>query len=329
MSAMSFSSLVPGPPAGIKAVPASPNSVVVSWLPPLKPNGVIRKYTIYCSSPGSGQPVSLPYVGVLEENSKSAFAVIINLLPALFIKPVLSLLVSVSLCLHHHFISCPPRWTDEVVLATWWDVDMQMKERTSSHMHTAASEAHRHFRKRSHLNIFYLYMYCMCSISVEVRSCTHKHKRLLKSDIRLDLTYFSPILLPLCSWVPCKWARAWREKRGRGESDTPLEVGRGRGKKEGWVERGITGTEWERDRVGYPSQQDESAFVHLFIISVYHSLDFHRRDRGMFECSPLVFFLLPRIPPSLLFTELDREGLRKRGKQMGKELGLNTEIRTH
>ncbi|XP_029547329.1 Down syndrome cell adhesion molecule-like protein 1 homolog isoform X6 [Salmo trutta] len=47
---------LPGPPAGIKAVPSSPNSVVVSWLPPHKPNGVIRKYTIYCSSPGSGQP---------------------------------------------------------------------------------------------------------------------------------------------------------------------------------------------------------------------------------------------------------------------------------
>ncbi|XP_063060815.1 cell adhesion molecule DSCAML1 [Engraulis encrasicolus] len=46
----------PGPPAGIKAVPASSTSVVVSWLPPNKPNGIIRKYTIYCSSPGSGQP---------------------------------------------------------------------------------------------------------------------------------------------------------------------------------------------------------------------------------------------------------------------------------
>lgn len=57
-------SLVPGPPAGIKAVPSSPSSVVVSWLPPHKPNGVIRKYTIYCSSPGSGQPVSLCSLGV-------------------------------------------------------------------------------------------------------------------------------------------------------------------------------------------------------------------------------------------------------------------------
>uniref|UniRef100_A0A673Z716 DS cell adhesion molecule like 1 n=1 Tax=Salmo trutta TaxID=8032 RepID=A0A673Z716_SALTR len=52
---------LPGPPAGIKAVPSSPNSVVVSWLPPHKPNGVIRKYTIYCSSPGSGQPAPSEY----------------------------------------------------------------------------------------------------------------------------------------------------------------------------------------------------------------------------------------------------------------------------
>lgn len=62
--AMSFL-LVPGPPAGIKAVPSSSSSVVVSWLPPLKPNGIIRKYTIYCSSPGSGQPVSASSVGVI------------------------------------------------------------------------------------------------------------------------------------------------------------------------------------------------------------------------------------------------------------------------
>ncbi|XP_034745933.1 Down syndrome cell adhesion molecule-like protein 1 homolog isoform X1 [Etheostoma cragini] len=52
---------LPGPPAGIKAVPSSSSSVVVSWLPPHKPNGVIRKYTIYCSSPGSGQPAPSEY----------------------------------------------------------------------------------------------------------------------------------------------------------------------------------------------------------------------------------------------------------------------------
>ncbi|KAJ3589441.1 hypothetical protein NHX12_010286 [Muraenolepis orangiensis] len=52
---------LPGPPAGIKAVPSSPSSVVVSWLPPHKPNGVIRKYTIYCSSPASGHPAPSEY----------------------------------------------------------------------------------------------------------------------------------------------------------------------------------------------------------------------------------------------------------------------------
>ncbi|XP_028664324.1 LOW QUALITY PROTEIN: cell adhesion molecule DSCAML1 [Erpetoichthys calabaricus] len=51
----------PGPPAGIKAVPSSASSVVVSWLPPTKPNGIIRKYTIFCSSLGSGQPAPSEY----------------------------------------------------------------------------------------------------------------------------------------------------------------------------------------------------------------------------------------------------------------------------
>ncbi|XP_035240186.1 Down syndrome cell adhesion molecule-like protein 1 homolog [Anguilla anguilla] len=58
----------PGPPAGIKAVPSSASSVVVSWLPPNKPNGIIRKYTIYCSSPGSGQPVSSGHSGFLPQS---------------------------------------------------------------------------------------------------------------------------------------------------------------------------------------------------------------------------------------------------------------------
>nr|XP_014426103.1 Down syndrome cell adhesion molecule-like protein 1 [Pelodiscus sinensis] len=52
---------IPGPPAGIKAVPSSASSVVVSWLPPAKPNGIIRKYTIFCSSPGSPQPAPSEY----------------------------------------------------------------------------------------------------------------------------------------------------------------------------------------------------------------------------------------------------------------------------
>ncbi|CDQ79704.1 unnamed protein product [Oncorhynchus mykiss] len=61
LSSFSLCHSDPGPPAGIKAVPSSTSSVVVSWLPPHKPNGIIRKYTIYCSSPGSGQPAPSEY----------------------------------------------------------------------------------------------------------------------------------------------------------------------------------------------------------------------------------------------------------------------------
>lgn len=42
---------VPGPPAGVKAAAASASTVFVSWLPPLKLNGIIRKYTVFCSHP--------------------------------------------------------------------------------------------------------------------------------------------------------------------------------------------------------------------------------------------------------------------------------------
>lgn len=37
----------PGPPAGIKASPLSASSVLVSWLPPARPNGRIKHYTVY------------------------------------------------------------------------------------------------------------------------------------------------------------------------------------------------------------------------------------------------------------------------------------------
>ncbi|XP_077360260.1 Down syndrome cell adhesion molecule a isoform X3 [Festucalex cinctus] len=42
---------VPGPPGGVKAAAASNSVVFVSWLPPLKVNGIIRKYTVFCSNP--------------------------------------------------------------------------------------------------------------------------------------------------------------------------------------------------------------------------------------------------------------------------------------
>lgn len=46
-----FFPVVPGPPAGVKAAAASNSVVFVSWLPPLKVNGIIRKYTVFCSNP--------------------------------------------------------------------------------------------------------------------------------------------------------------------------------------------------------------------------------------------------------------------------------------
>lgn len=39
--------LVPGPPADIKVVVSSAQSLLVSWLPPFEPNGIITKYSLY------------------------------------------------------------------------------------------------------------------------------------------------------------------------------------------------------------------------------------------------------------------------------------------
>ncbi|ELK37238.1 Down syndrome cell adhesion molecule [Myotis davidii] len=50
---------VPGPPAGVKAAAASASMVFVSWLPPLKLNGIIRKYTVFCSHPYPTGPQGL------------------------------------------------------------------------------------------------------------------------------------------------------------------------------------------------------------------------------------------------------------------------------
>ena len=40
----------PGPPRSIKVVVDSQDAVVVSWLPPAQPNGVIVQYNIYVRS---------------------------------------------------------------------------------------------------------------------------------------------------------------------------------------------------------------------------------------------------------------------------------------
>lgn len=85
-----------------------------------------------------------------------------------------------------------------------------------------------------------------------------------------------------------------------------------------------------RSRGGCHSHQDGSAFVRLFIISLYRSLDHHNTTAMLEECSnpqhthaqrhthtPLLFC------PSILFSSLsDTEG---REKQTGKEFRRNTD----
>lgn len=38
---------VPGPPFDIKVVVSSPQSLRISWLPPVEPNGMLTKYSLY------------------------------------------------------------------------------------------------------------------------------------------------------------------------------------------------------------------------------------------------------------------------------------------
>ncbi|XP_046477031.1 cell adhesion molecule Dscam1 isoform X1 [Neodiprion pinetum] len=44
---------VPGPPAGIKALALTADSILVSWLPPLQPNGHVSLYTVYSREAGA------------------------------------------------------------------------------------------------------------------------------------------------------------------------------------------------------------------------------------------------------------------------------------
>ncbi|XP_058795689.1 cell adhesion molecule Dscam2 isoform X3 [Phymastichus coffea] len=46
---------VPGPPAGIKALALSSDTILVSWLPPLQPNGHVSKYTVYFREAGASR----------------------------------------------------------------------------------------------------------------------------------------------------------------------------------------------------------------------------------------------------------------------------------
>lgn len=38
---------VPGPPDNVKALTVTSSSILVSWMQPKRPNGVIIKYTVY------------------------------------------------------------------------------------------------------------------------------------------------------------------------------------------------------------------------------------------------------------------------------------------
>ncbi|XP_047109675.1 Down syndrome cell adhesion molecule-like protein Dscam2 [Schistocerca piceifrons] len=40
---------VPGPPSAVKTLTLTSDSILVSWLPPKQPNGLITQYTVYCS----------------------------------------------------------------------------------------------------------------------------------------------------------------------------------------------------------------------------------------------------------------------------------------
>lgn len=52
-----FLILVPSAPADIKAAVSSRNKILVSWLPPASPNGVLVGYTLYMSVIEDGREV--------------------------------------------------------------------------------------------------------------------------------------------------------------------------------------------------------------------------------------------------------------------------------
>lgn len=54
---------VPDPPERIKSVVNGESSVIISWLPPRRPNGIVTKYTVYIRILDKGQEVK-----ILKEN---------------------------------------------------------------------------------------------------------------------------------------------------------------------------------------------------------------------------------------------------------------------
>lgn len=50
---------VPGTPERVKSVVYGESSAILSWLPPLRPNGIITKYTVYIRILDKGQEVKI------------------------------------------------------------------------------------------------------------------------------------------------------------------------------------------------------------------------------------------------------------------------------
>lgn len=50
---------VPDAPERVKAVVSGENAVVISWLPPRRPNGLLTKYTVYIRVSEKGQEVKI------------------------------------------------------------------------------------------------------------------------------------------------------------------------------------------------------------------------------------------------------------------------------
>ncbi|XP_034948781.1 Down syndrome cell adhesion molecule-like protein Dscam2 isoform X2 [Chelonus insularis] len=50
---------VPDVPERVKAIPSAENIVIISWLPPKRPNGILTKYTVYIRALDQGQEVKI------------------------------------------------------------------------------------------------------------------------------------------------------------------------------------------------------------------------------------------------------------------------------
>ncbi|XP_038220810.1 Down syndrome cell adhesion molecule-like protein Dscam2 [Zerene cesonia] len=68
---------VPGPPADVKVFPHSEDSVMLSWLPPLQPNGLIRHYRVYTRPQRIGRHSS-EVVLVSEQQQRAEQALVLS-----------------------------------------------------------------------------------------------------------------------------------------------------------------------------------------------------------------------------------------------------------